>query len=215
MAKKLLIIAFILFCHITPAAAQMSYLEEMRALGTVSGQGLACNAAQYDKYEMLARAIMLTKAPNPKNLQDGVYAYNTSKADSYLAKQRDGGYLCGEIVSLFNQQEIFQITLYEDGTLKMPDGKIITPKVPYDAKQIYRRDDKRKDGLKEVYVGSVQKVQSKKQAARIQTPTAQFDSGKPLVLQAQPVNGAQVRTVPAVETPVSTIGHISRRSSRR
>lgn len=214
MVKKLLFITLLLFFQTSEAAAQMSYHEEMRALGSISGQGLACRAAQYDKYEMLARAIMLTKAPSPQRLQDGVYAYNTAKADSFLAKQRDGGYLCGEIVSLFDNQEIFQIVLYEDGTLKMPDGEIITPKTPYDAKQIYQRDDKLKDGLKEVYAGSVQNAQAKIQAAHVQAPEADFTPNQPLVLQSEPSQARAIRRVPVEEEPVSTIGHISRRSSR-
>lgn len=215
MFKKLLISALVVLFQVTPAVAQMSYLDEMRALGTVAGQGMACRASLYDKYEMLARAIMLTKAPNQKVLQDGIYAYNSAKADTYLAKQRDGGYLCGEIINLFNRQEIFQITLYEDGTLKMPDGKFITPKNPYDAKQIYKRNDKMQNNLQEVYAGSVEKAQSKMQAAKVEPPAADFDPNRPLVLQAEPADGRRVRQVPVVnDAPPSTIGHISRRSSR-
>lgn len=215
MFKKLLISALVVLFLVPPAAAQMSYLDEMRALGTVAGQGMACKASLYDKYEMLARAIMLTKAPNQKILQDGIYAYNSAKADTYLAKQRDGGYLCGEIINLFNRQEIFQITLYEDGTLKMPDGKIVTPKNPYDAKQIYKRNDKMQNNLQEVYAGSVEKAQSKMQAAKVEPPAADFDPNRPLVLQAEPVDGRRVRQVPvAKDAPPSTIGHISRRSNR-
>ena len=215
MFKKLLISAIAVVFQVAPAAAQMSYLDEMRALGTVAGQGMACRASLYDKYEMLARAIMLTKAPNRKILQDGIYAYNSAKADTYLAKPRDGGYLCGEIINLFNKQDIFQITLYEDGTLKMPDGKIITPKNPYDAKQIYKRDDKIQNNLQEVYAGSVEKAQRKMQSAKVEPPAADFDPDRPLVLQAEPADGRRVRQAPvANDVPPSTIGHISRRSSR-
>ena len=207
----------VLFLSLLPfqAAAQVSYLEEMRALGSVSGQGLACNASKYDKYEMLARAIMLTKAPSPKMLQDGVYAYNAAKADSYLAKQRDGGYLCGEISGLFDHQDIFRITLYEDGTLKMPDGKIITPKTPYDAKQIYKSDNKLKEGLKEVYAGSVQKAQGKMQAAQVRAPASTAAANRPLQIQAEPAQRNAVRQAPVESYSEPSIGHISRRTSRR
>ena len=43
----------------TIALAQMSYLDEVRALGAVSGQGLACGASKYDSFELLARAILI------------------------------------------------------------------------------------------------------------------------------------------------------------
>ena len=52
----------------SPAAAQMSYMDEVKALGAVSGQGLACGASKYDDFELLARAIMLSKAPSEMRL---------------------------------------------------------------------------------------------------------------------------------------------------
>ena len=76
--------------------AQVSYVEEAKTLGIVAGQGLACRSSKYDHFEMLARAIILTKAPSPQALQDGLYVYNSAKADTFLAKRKDGGYLCGE-----------------------------------------------------------------------------------------------------------------------
>lgn len=214
MSVKRLFMLMPLLFQAFPAVAQMPYLEEVRALGSVSGQGLACNASKYDKYEMLARAIMLTKAPSSKMLQDGVYAYNAAKADSYLAKQRDGGYLCGEITGLFDNQDIFQITLYEDGTLKMPDGKIITPKKPYDAKQIYKSDNKLKEDLKEVYIGSVQKAQGKMRTAQVKAPVSDAPPNRPLQIQAEPAERRAVRQTPVGTYSEPSIGHLSRRPSR-
>ena len=46
------------------AQAQMPYIEEVRALGAIAGQGLACGSSKYDTFEMLARAILLTKSPS-------------------------------------------------------------------------------------------------------------------------------------------------------
>lgn len=194
MLKKILIISGLCWCAVFPAAAQVSYLEEMKILGTISGQGLACGSSLADKFEMLSRAIMLTKAPSQAVLQDGVFAYNSAKADTYLSKQRDGGYLCGEILNMFDNQDIFKITLYEDGTLKMPDGKIITPKTPYDAKQIYRQDAVFKERLKEIYSSSVEKMQKK--ISKVNPPKADVVPNRPLAVQSE-----------------SSIGHISRRRS--
>lgn len=136
--KKLLFAALMGYAlNIGNAYAQVSYYEEAKSLGIVAGQGLACNASRYDRFELLARAILLTKAPNESALQEGLYIYNTQKAEIYLNKRMDAGYLCGETRRLFDNQDIFNITLYADGTLKMPDGEIITPKIPYDASKIY------------------------------------------------------------------------------
>ena len=135
----------------TIALAQMSYLDEVRALGAVSGQGLACGASKYDSFELLARAILISKAPSDSFQTQGMYAYNEEKANAYISKQMDGMYNCAEINRRFDNQEIFNATLYADGTIKMPDGKIITPRQPYDASVIYKKDDEQKIRAQAIY----------------------------------------------------------------
>lgn len=234
MFKKFVLYTALIFAS-APAAAQMPYLDEMRALGTVSGQGLVCGAAKYDQFEMLARAIMLTKAPDNATLQKGAYAYTEAKASVYMNKRLDGGYLCREIASRFNEQDIFKISLYEDGTIKMPDGTIITPKMPYDARKIYKKDNRLKANLKSIYDGAAGKAQARvlkrggkvsssaEGAAQMQTaslmpqPAAAY---RPQPLQPVVPYQANAARVPASASPAartvpddSPIGHISRRSS--
>ena len=189
--------------------AQVSYVEEARTLGIVAGQGLACQSSKYDQFEMLARAIILTKAPSPQALQDGLYAYNAAKADIFLAKRKDGGYLCGEILRMFDNQDIFNTTLYEDGTLKMPDGQIITPKTPYDATKIYAVDSQMQQNLNEVYQQSVGQVQQGRSQNQLYAPQANVQANRPLQVQNAPQNTVQ----PVVNNfaPESSIGHLSRR----
>lgn len=40
----------------------------------------------------------------------------------------------------FDNQDIFKATLYRDGTIKMPDGTLVTPRQPYDATLVYNKD---------------------------------------------------------------------------
>ena len=75
---------------VAPAKAEMAYLDEVRALGAVAGQGLACGAAKYDTFEMLAMAILISKAPSDNLQAQAMYAYNEEKANAYLSKQYDG-----------------------------------------------------------------------------------------------------------------------------
>ena len=158
---------------------------------------------------MLARAIVLTKAPNPQALQDGLYAFNSAKADTFLAKRRDGGYLCGEILRMFDNQDIYNITLYEDGTLKMPDGQIFTPKTPYDASKIYAVDTHLQENINNVYQSSVDKVQQRRTQAAVSAPQSAASQGRSLRVQNAPQNTVQ----PVVNnfSPESSIGHLSRR----
>ena len=138
--KKSVLTAFLLLVAFSATAKDVSYLEEVQSLGAVAGQGLACNASKYDNFELLARAIMVSKAPSDAAQAEGMKAYNEYKATAFISKMRDGLSGCAEINNAFNQQSIFKATLYGDGTLKMPDGKIITPRKPYDATLIYQKD---------------------------------------------------------------------------
>ena len=132
--KKLLILTLLLCAADVRAMSIMtpSYIEEMQALGTVSGMGMACGAPKYATFEMLARAILITKAISDENQAEGMLAYNTAKADAFLSKQADGLYNCAEINARFNEQKIFKTTLYRDGTIKMYDGTVYYPRQPYD-----------------------------------------------------------------------------------
>ena len=113
--RKNLAIGVILGLLSTQAqAAGMSYIDEVKALGAVAGQGLACGASRYDTYELLARAILIGKAANDAEQAQGMYAYNEAKANVYLSKQMDGMYDCQEINARFDNQKIFEATLYAD-----------------------------------------------------------------------------------------------------
>ena len=126
-----------LFCFIGSAYAQMPYIEEAKSLGTIAGQGLACEASKYQTFELLARAIILTKSPSDSQQSAALQAYMEKKADVFVTKQLDKFADCQNIARRFDAQDIFKATLYADGTIKMPDGQIITPRVPYDAASIY------------------------------------------------------------------------------
>lgn len=117
--------------------AQMPYIEEAKALGMIAGQGLACEASKYQTFELLARAIILTKSPSAAQQSEGLKAYLEEKADVFVSKQLDNFADCRNIARRFDEQDIFKTTLYADGTIKMPDGQIFTPREPYDATGIY------------------------------------------------------------------------------
>ena len=137
MNKFILFLSLFMFFS-KESLAQISYLEEMEELGTIAGQGLACGSRKHDSFEMYARALMLTKAPSDTQLQRAAKIYNQAKAGVVVAKRMDGGYLCNDTIAKFDRQLIFDIVLFEDGTMQLPDGKILTPRRPYDATKIYK-----------------------------------------------------------------------------
>ena len=124
----------------TPVNAQISYEEEARALGIVAGQGLACGSSKYDTFELLARAIILTKSPSDALQNKALKIFTEEKADVFVTNQLNNFADCPDVLKRFDNQDIFKATLYADGTIKMPDGQILTPRVPYDATKVYDKN---------------------------------------------------------------------------
>lgn len=101
--------------------------------------------------------------------------------------------------------------MYADGTIKMPDGQILTPRQPYDATMIYKKNDKVRENAKAIYNGAeaqIVKVDVKdstvadSKAMRVQSPVS------------QPAAQPQSRKINRDYEPDyedSGIGHISRR----
>ncbi len=138
--KKSTLVMLMMLNATAAQAGGPSYIEEMQSLGAVAGQGLACQAQKYDTFELLARAIMVSKASSDAVQAEGMKAYNEYKANAFVSKMRDGFNDCSSIAAAFNEQPIFKAVLYGNGTIKMPDGKIITPRHEYDATLVYKKD---------------------------------------------------------------------------
>ncbi|MBR1648819.1 MAG: hypothetical protein IJ689_04385 [Alphaproteobacteria bacterium] len=191
-----------------------SYIEEMKALGTVSGTGMACGAPKYATFEMLARAILVTKAVSDKSQEEGMIAYNTAKADAFLSKQADGLFNCNEINARFNEQKIFKTVLYGDGTIKMYDGKVYYPRHAYDATLLKDDENVNRQDAVEIYNRAKKRSQGRKKAAR-------SEDGKSLDMRAAatlprnvptsaaPLPSSAVRASEFGNNTDSGIGHIS------
>lgn len=152
---SLFIAVFLVVCQ---AVAASSYLEDVRTLGYVSGEGLACGAERYPSYELIARAYLVSSARSDKEQADGMYAYNSAKARAYMNKRREGLLGCEEINARFGKQKIFKAALYKDGRIKMPDGKTIKPRQNYDPRLLYNRSEDERSRLNAYY----DKLQEKK-----------------------------------------------------
>ena len=201
--KRIFLGTLLAMSIVQPSTAQSPYLEEVKALGIISGQGMACSSSKHPTFEMLARAIMLTKAPNEKMLNEAAYIYSDAKANTYLSKQMDGYYQCNTINKRFEAQDIFKITLYADGTLKMPNGQIITPRQPYDASQLYVADKQIEIKAKAIYEGAASRLPD-----NIDAPT--ITSVPPLENKQNKIAAPSYNNFSTQDYTPSAIGHLSR-----
>ena len=219
---------FVASISIAFAQTQVPYLEEVRALGLVSGQGLACGASKFETFEMLARAILITKASSDRQQAEGMNVYNEAKADAYISKQMDGFYDCERINRRFDSQQIFQATLYADGTIKMPDGQIFTPRNPYDASLVYKKGDDGRQVAQKIYQKNahkkipVQAVKIKTDSAPVANPGYVSGQSAPAIIEPAGFGGVELQEVGSYGSEYesssssssyqgeSSIGHITR-----
>lgn len=141
----------IIVCSAVFPAAAATYLEDVRNLGYVSGEGLACGAERYPSYELIARAYLVSKARSDSEQADGMYEYNKAKATAFMEKRGDGYFGCDEVNRRFNNQKIFKSTLYKNGTIKFPDGKVIKPRRVYNVNLVYNRNENERKKLNAYY----------------------------------------------------------------
>lgn len=174
---KILRYVVLSFCLVTSVCAQeivaleedgpVSYMDEVKALGAVAGQGLACNSTRIDTFEMIARTILITKAKSNTEQAAGMRAYNEEKANAYISKQLDGFFECAQIVRRFDNQDIFKANIYADGTIQMPDGSLFTPRAPYDVTAVTAANGDEKKQAQEIY----------EKAGKRQIGQVKFDTG--------------------------------------
>lgn len=134
------IAVFMLFGYSAQAAEEITYEQEMYALGAVSGQGLACKSQKYHQFELLARALIVSKAANDEMQKEGMRRYSAGKVNAFIAVEESHFADCDVIRAGFDGQKIFKSVLYSDGRIKLYDGTLITPRKPYKASALYEKD---------------------------------------------------------------------------
>ena len=87
-------------------------------------------------------------------------SYNEYKANAFVSKMKSGLTNCRAIAKTFDEQQIFKMVLYGDGTIKMPDGTIITPRNEYDPTLVYKKDINERQKYVDMYYKQAQKAQN-------------------------------------------------------
>lgn len=161
------IAVFASMVQIANSARKPDYFEEVYALGTMSGLGLACKSQKYHQFELLARAIVVSKAANDQMQKDGMQRFNSGKAETFMSMEANNFANCDIIRQDFDNQKIFKSTLYSDGKIKLYDGTLITPRKPYKASSLYTKDREafiKADAAYKKYVANAKKnAQNSKQ----------------------------------------------------
>lgn len=126
--KKLCL--FVLFCMMTVTATAGSRtingINDNEQLGMMAGLALACNAGgKLDDYELIASRILANTVQTDAEEKKAVQEYAQAKFKAYKEQKNTPQATCGEILDTFNHLPIFKSIVYANGTVKMPDGRIL------------------------------------------------------------------------------------------
>lgn len=106
-------------------------LTEAQQLGITAGLALACNAgSKLDDFELIASRIIANQAPTAKTEQEGYRGFAEWKLRAFKEQKESPQLSCGQVLDNFNALPIFSAIVYADGSVKMPDGKMLRPKRP-------------------------------------------------------------------------------------
>ena len=132
MKKILFILTSLSLLLTTPTLAQSRTskgLTEAEKLAITAGAAQACGADtdKLKNYEVIASRILVNQTATEKEETAALTAYARKKFEVYSEQKKAPEMYCSEVLNRFDNLPIFQSTVYQDGTLKLPDGKIIKP----------------------------------------------------------------------------------------
>ena len=122
----------------------MQGVSETEQLGISAGVALACHAdqEQLKNYEMIASRIISNPLKTVAAEKEALRLYAQAKLKAYTEHKKQKLMNCNEVLSRFESQEIFKSVIYRDGTIKMPNGKVIKPERPLKTKKTSKKKKK-------------------------------------------------------------------------
>lgn len=115
-------------------------------LGITAGVALACNVdtEQLKNYEMIASRIIANPIKTEKEEKKALHQYAQAKLKAFKEQKQKSVMNCKDVTKRFEKQEIFKSVVYRDGTIKMPDGRVIKPARPIKTGKKKIRNKKKK-----------------------------------------------------------------------
>lgn len=107
-------------------------LSDAEKAAILAGAAQACHADE-DKlinYEVIISRVLVNPTSSEAEETAVLTAYARKKFQVYNEQKAAPEMDCSEVLHRFDNLEIFKSVVFEDGTVKLPDGKIIKPKRP-------------------------------------------------------------------------------------
>lgn len=133
MKKALIFLIVTLVPFISQAQSRTGNgLTDAEKLAILSGAAQACQADQ-DKlinYEVIVSRILVNPTTSEQEETAVLTAYARKKFQVFNEQKSAPEMDCDEVLRRFDNLEIFKSVVYQDGTIKLPDGKVIKPVRP-------------------------------------------------------------------------------------
>ncbi len=115
-------------------------------LGITAGVALACkvDTEQLKNYEMIASRIIANPIKTEKEEKQALHKYAQAKLKAFTEQKQKSVMHCKDVLKRFEKQDIFKSVVYRDGTIKMPDGRVIKPARPIKTEKKKSRNKKKK-----------------------------------------------------------------------
>lgn len=131
--KKALFLMFLFLPVICQAQSRTANgLTDAEKLAILAGAAQACQA-DHDKlinYEVIVSRILVNPTTSEQEETAVLTAYARKKFQVFNEQKSAPEMDCAEVLRRFDNLEIFKSVVYQDGTVKLPDGKVIKPTRP-------------------------------------------------------------------------------------
>ena len=137
-----------------PVFAQtLNGMTDAQQLGAMAGLALACNAGnRLDDFQLISSYIIANENPTEEKRQKAFKAFAAEKLRTYNMQKDNPHEDCPTILKHFYNLDIFNCTVFSNGNVKFPDGKILKAPTKAQIKKATAIEKKKKSEPKRNYM---------------------------------------------------------------
>ena len=152
--KKIILGCFLLGLVSVPLSAQtLNGMTDAQQLGAMAGLALACNAgSRLDDFQLISSYIIANENPTEEKRQKAFKAFASEKLRTYNMQKDTPHEDCPTVLKHFYNLDIFNCTVFSNGDVKLPDGKILKAPTKAQMKKATAIEKKKKSEPKRNYM---------------------------------------------------------------
>ncbi len=152
--RKIIFTLILCLCASRGANAQtLNGMTDAQQLGAMAGLALACNAgSRLDDFQLIASYIIANENPTESKRHKAFKAFAAEKLRTYNLQKDNPQEDCPAILKRFYNVDIFNCTVFANGDVKFPDGKILKAPTKEQKKKAAAREKRKKSEPKRNYM---------------------------------------------------------------